>query len=651
MKTNKKSLKQQRLSKVKQTNKKCITIRKQDNSISNIGISDCKHANIGYNIDMEERHEHRQHKAPFNVRHGSKKDNFVDIKIHFFVEKKMISLDRPKKVIRKFPPALPESQRVEGVRNGEKFWEELAILNDLPEADPKGLIYVMNSIFLPKSKMLTIFTLTKEYLRPEHGLHAWPTRKIKRPQVYSDLPKTILEIENPTIAIQPPLFCVFFAYSFHNSSTPPNVYFVSKVDYVPNWTTRDRYVNLASSILRCQVPIEEMNGHIDFANGNARLAFALSQRVEGELLNRNDESTQKKDKLIHIRLSVSIGTRSAVGIRTRDRPFVYRNDSLFFESSPERQLTLCMPPISEPLPFLSENFAHHFNLGIEHIYIGTHFDHDKVEDYTNKLIERVKPWYDAGKVTIWPHEQKWLGFTDKAKDHWLNQCLYYVKDRDAYTLSLDADEFVLVHAFEKWYSEGHSQGDKPSLLSLLDSRRFTNEYCWLSFASYQVWKLWNPLSQLMIQRFTGREATSQYTWSKVIWNNDVLWYTGYQLVVLALLKITIGHKSLMIGGTHLVFITYPKYVYRFDEGVEARIWHYYNSRLIRIEPEDSKQRSPWSRLVNDTAMTHVYLPFIRAEFDRLLIPNSYPDNSFDVMQTPYYLKHYGDQQSMAKWNP
>ena len=77
-------------------------------------------------------------------------------------------------------------------------------------------------------------------------------------------------------------------------------------------------------------------------------------------------------------------------------------------------------------------------MGVEHIYIGTHFAYDKITEYHAKLLERVKPWFDEAKITIWPHEQKYLGFTDKAKHHWLNQCLYYVKTRDQYTLSLDA---------------------------------------------------------------------------------------------------------------------------------------------------------------------------------------------------------------------
>ena len=62
---------------------------------------------------------------------------------------------------------------------------------------------------------------------------------------------------------------------------------------------------------------------------------------------------------------------------------------------------------------------------------------------------------------------------------------------------------------------------------MLDKHTKTTDYCWLSFQSLQVWKLKNADKLLMIERFTGRETTPQMTWSKVIWNNKYLWYTGY----------------------------------------------------------------------------------------------------------------------------
>ena len=51
----------------------------------------------------------------------------------------------------------------------------------------------------------------------------------------------------------------------------------------------------------------------------------------------------------------------------------------------ERFLTLCMPPMSEPLPFVKENVAHHLFMGVEHIYIGTHFPFHNKEKYTQEL--------------------------------------------------------------------------------------------------------------------------------------------------------------------------------------------------------------------------------------------------------------------------
>ena len=151
--------------------------------------------------------------------------------------------------------------------------------------------------------------------------------------------------------------------------------------------------------------------------------------------------------------------------------------------------------------------------------------------FFSRLIERVQPWYDKGLITIWQHEQPWLGFTDKAKHHWLNQCLHYVKDRDKFTLSLDPDEFVLVNKYDTEILAGKEVNidESPPLVGLVESQTTSdkNEWCWLSFQSYQMWKLWHGNENYMVRRFTGREQKPQMTWSKVIWNNEFLFYTGY----------------------------------------------------------------------------------------------------------------------------
>ena len=93
-----------------------------------------------------------------------------------------------------------------------------------------------------------------------------------------------------------------------------------------------------------------------------------------------------------------------------------------------------------------------------------------------------------------------------------------------------------------------------------------------------------------------------------------------------------------------------KHVHRFDPNSEGRIWHYYNSRHIRIEPSDKNHRNPWSALVNDTSMHDIYWINIKAAFDKYSLPSSYPADNYDVMKTEYYLKHYGDGHPQTDWH-
>ena len=370
------------------------------------------------------------------------------------------------------------------------------------------------------------------------------------------------------------------------------------------------------------------------------------------------------DKLVHASLSFIMGMRSGRKLYGNADSFIIN------KANQNRYLTLCMPPISEPLAFLSEHIAHYIeNIGIEHIYIGTFFAWDKVDDHREKLIERIQPWYDRGLVTIWPHDQPWIGFTDKAKSHWLNQCLYYVKSRDSYTLSLDADEFLLLNGIDKVYAEYNEEhnvdqiDDKVSVDedAMEERKKLMNavlpnmvkkkvdefdedHWCWMTFQSWQMWELMYPEENYMVRRFIGREDKAQLTWSKVIWNNKHLHYTGYHAG---------GGCSAQDGDWRNIVYDWrekrdPKHVYRFDPVTEGGLFHYYNSRQVRIEPKDKNLRNPWSKLVNDSRMLDIYWENVEHAFKAGKLAPTYPDES-DVMNTKYYRTHYGFGNSMANW--
>ena len=86
--------------------------------------------------------------------------------------------------------------------------------------------------------------------------------------------------------------------------------------------------------------------------------------------------------MVHVSLSFEIGRRSGLKLYGNDDSFILH------KANQNRYISLCMPPISEPLAFIAENIAHYItNIGIQHIYIGTFFEWDKVEIYREKLIQ------------------------------------------------------------------------------------------------------------------------------------------------------------------------------------------------------------------------------------------------------------------------
>ena len=556
----------------------------------------------------------------------------------------------------------------------DAFWKESVAefdhfdASNMPSADSHGRIYLMNYIFMPNDQMVSIFLLTAEYLDRKDGLHAWPSKWRKNvPELYRNIRSTIY----PDYPAAAPFACVFRVGGH---------VWISQVDYVPNNTTRDRYVNEGTEIMRCDVPMGAMQKQYGddsglFFDAQHRFEFLLTQKWRHLLPHdhplyeggQGDEGGWE----VHAALSFVMGQRSGVGLHSMADPF------MFSKANQHRFLSLCVPPMSEPLSFISEFVAHYIgNIGIEHIYLGTHFgmvEPEQADKARERLLERVRPWYDGGLITIWPHEQPWIEFTDKAKSHWLNQCLYFAKSRDSHVLSLDVDEFLVLRGIENTFNvfNGHAAegaGGERAMV-VLDEKAFAvrqarmqsvladmvrskvaeydeDHWCWLTFQSHQMWKLLNEEEPFMTRRFIGREEKAQLTWSKVIWNTKHLHFTGYHAG---------GACSAQQHDWTKVVHDWrddkdPTYVYRFDPEAEGSLFHYYNNRHVRIEPKDKNCRNPWSDLVIDTVMMDVYWPNIERAFTLNKLDPTYPDPHSDVMTTKYYKQHYGEGQNMLVWH-
>ena len=182
----------------------------------------------------------------------------------------------------------PQSVHVEGVSKEEvaAFWSEWVSDEDrfdasnMPSADSQGLVYMMNYIFLPYEQMLSVFLLTSEYLDPKHGLHAWPSKKRRKelPDLYANLRSTIYAEYKQTPS---PFACAFRVDSDGDAQTQH--LWISKVDFVPNNTTRDRYVNYGTEIMRCDVPMAAMHKYFDgetppFYDEDYKFEFLLTQK-------------------------------------------------------------------------------------------------------------------------------------------------------------------------------------------------------------------------------------------------------------------------------------------------------------------------------------------------------------------------------------
>merc|ERR1712228_106956 len=95
----------------------------------------------------------------------------------------------------------PQSIHIDNLSKDEvnEFWNdnlnEMDIFDssNMPSADSNGRIYLMNYIFNPYEQMISIFLLTSEYLDPNHGLHAWPSKKRRNelPDLYKNIRSSI----------------------------------------------------------------------------------------------------------------------------------------------------------------------------------------------------------------------------------------------------------------------------------------------------------------------------------------------------------------------------------------------------------------------------------------------------------------------------
>ena len=300
------------------------------------------------------------------------------------------------------PPRPPKSIHIGGLSINEvnEFWNDDLNKNDifnssnLPSLDSNGKIYIMNYLFLPYEQMISIFLLTSEYLDPNHGLHSWPTRKRNDvPNLYKNIRSTIYKQYKQ---VQPSFACVFKVDKSKNNDDDDddiegkienaNIW-ISKVDFVPNNTTRDRYVNYGTEILRCNVPMKDMNKYYNnknspFYDEDYQFEFLLTQKwtklvpdnnnnnnddieveVDGEGEEEKEEGEEKKSdddgELVHVSLTFKMGMRSGIHLYGNDDSFMYN------KANQNRYLTLCMPPINEPLAFISEHVAHYIsNIGI-----------------------------------------------------------------------------------------------------------------------------------------------------------------------------------------------------------------------------------------------------------------------------------------------
>ena len=213
------------------------------------------------------------------------------------------------------PPRPPRS-KIYGnlpVDQIDKFWNEIIAENDrfgasnMPALDSTGSIYLMNYIFSPYDQLMNIFLLTKKPFGADHWDWAKVNDKYNEddiPEIYQNIESTLYEKCNEA----PPFSCVFRV---------EDTLWISKVDFVPTFTTIDSNINGVTDIMRCHVPMEEMQDKWGIDEG---LFFDAQHHFEFLLTQKWSENTDEMDR-VHISLSFRMGQRSGIWMDTKHEDF------------------------------------------------------------------------------------------------------------------------------------------------------------------------------------------------------------------------------------------------------------------------------------------------------------------------------------------
>jgi len=158
-----------------------------------------------------------------------------------------------------------------------KFWKSAPTLHP-PALDTTGGVYVMNAILVPESQYIAVFLLTHDYFArkgPAAPLYAEPTT-LRSP---SDVPHAYKIINTtliPHLGQSKPGFACIFTDRPSSQGTS-TIFHIAMVDYIPNKSTSDGNVNAGTEIMRCRVPIGQMERYA-WGDPSAELEFILTQR-------------------------------------------------------------------------------------------------------------------------------------------------------------------------------------------------------------------------------------------------------------------------------------------------------------------------------------------------------------------------------------
>ena len=269
-----------------------------------------------------------------------------------------------------------------------------------------------------------------------------------------------------------------------------------------------------------------------------------------------------------------------------------------------------------------------------------------------KMVQLIKPWYDAGLVSIFnfrlPHpiSRAGGGTHFRGQPQWTIQCLYLAKAYgDQFTLNTDADEFLVFH---NGLSISHN-------LKYKYYKDISNR-CWVVFDAYNVWKLTNPNEPYLVPRFSEIFIHSGFISQtcKSLWNNKYLWSAEVHAGGACNISNTFGfdwtqfinhYKGFGISRwTHranpykLVRVMHVRW--------EASIRHYRNARYLRHpwEPDEYSY--------DDSCVLHgIIWKSIKREFDRMGWKNvTYNDynTKYDILESERYIEIFGVGNSMEK---